>query len=159
MRNQTDDNKGQEFLDYYAERLVSFIQSDEEMIHLEPMNSFYRRLIHNLAIRFKLKTHSEGENRERHIVITKAGDSSIPKDLNLRTPVWDWGDREFLVNSLEEEVEIVLNRDGSFGLKNLIKKRSCWMLKKLPQVRLRLKTIKLSQFMILIGKSYPAIVF
>ena len=68
MRNQTDDNKGQEFLDYYAERLVSFIQSDEEMIHLEPMNSFYRRLIHNLAIRFKLKTHSEGENRERHIV-------------------------------------------------------------------------------------------
>ncbi len=143
MRNQTDDNKGQEFLDYYAERLVSFIQSDEEMIHLEPMNSFYRRLIHNLAIRFKLKTHSEGENRERHIVITKAGDSSIPKDLNLRTPVWDWGDREFLVNSLEEEVEIVLNRDGSFGLKKFDKKAKLLDAQKITTGSFKIKNNKI----------------
>lgn len=117
MGNSSDSRQVQEFIDYNSERLVSFAKSEEEIIRLEPMNSFYRRLIHNLANRFNFKTNSEGENRDRHIVITKTKDSHIPEDLNVTRPVWDWGDREFSVNPLEEEIEIVLFRDGSFGMR------------------------------------------
>ena len=105
-----------EFIEYNSERLVSFAKSKDEAMHLEPMNSFYRRLIHNLANRFNFKTESEGESRDRHIVLSKTKESSIPEDLDLKMPVWDWGEREFSVNPMEREVEVALFRNGSFGM-------------------------------------------
>ena len=39
-------------------------------VHLEPMSAYDRRLIHNALTNFKgIKTESEGEGINRHIVI------------------------------------------------------------------------------------------
>ncbi|MBU3914446.1 hypothetical protein KKA14_02840 [bacterium] len=114
MQNIDND---EDFIDQYEERLIEFINSDEKSIALEPMNSYYRRLLHKLALEFKFKTHSEGEGKERHIILTKNEKSSIPERKGKKTSVvWNFGDQEFLVNSLIDEVEIYLAKDGSVGL-------------------------------------------
>lgn len=62
-----------------ADRLVSKIkgilnqvQETAEAHSLEPMNAADRRVVHQAVAEYPdLQTHSEGEGRERHIVITK----------------------------------------------------------------------------------------
>ncbi len=62
-----------------ADRLVSKIkgilnqvQKTAEAHSLEPMNAADRRVVHQAVAEYPdLQTHSEGEGRERHIVITK----------------------------------------------------------------------------------------
>lgn len=44
--------------------------------HLKPMNAADRRTIHKLAEEYGLTTVSEGEGRDRHIVLKPAGDQS-----------------------------------------------------------------------------------
>ena len=97
--------------------LTEFITSDEKELILPPMNSFFRRLIHNLAKRFKLVTASSGGELDRHVVIKKSKESFIPEPLTKKIqPVWNFGDREFLVNPLAEKVEIGLEKDGTISL-------------------------------------------
>ncbi len=101
----------------YEEQLIEFMKSEEKTIHLVPMNSYYRRLVHHLALEFKLETNSEGEGTDRHVVLTKNRNSLIPDKLkNQRSIVWNFGDHEFLVDPLQQEVEIFLGKDGSVGL-------------------------------------------
>ena len=107
------------FISEYEEPLINFMKSDEEFLHLEPMNSYYRRLVHHLAKDFNLKTMSEGEGTERHVVLTKTMKSQTPEKLrNQRPIVWNFGNQEFLVDPLQEEVEIYLGKDGTVGLYN-----------------------------------------
>lgn len=109
--------KDELFVSEYEERLIAFMNSDETTIHLEPMNSYYRRLVHHLAMEFKFSTHSEGEGADRHVVLTKTEKSQIPKKLKHQKPiVWNYGDQEFLVDPLQESVEVYLGKDGSVGL-------------------------------------------
>ena len=143
MEKLPENQKDREFVDYYAERLVSFLKSIEKTIHLEPMNSFYRRLVHNLAKRFHFNTKSEGENLDRHIVITKTEGSRVPEDLNIKRPVWDWGDREFLVNPMEPEVEIVLLHNGSFGLRGENEKERSYDMRKITTGSFKIKNNKI----------------
>lgn len=53
--------------------------------HLQPMNSADRRTIHRLASEHGLETVSEGEGRDRHIILKVSGDgeaseASTPED-------------------------------------------------------------------------------
>ncbi len=110
---ERDDN----FLSDYQEQLIEFMKSEETDLHLEPMNSYYRRLVHHLASEFKLKTNSEGDGADRHVVPTKSDRSLTPDKLkNQRPIVWNFGDQEFLVDPLQTSVEVYLGKDGSVGL-------------------------------------------
>ncbi len=109
--------KDEVLLSDYEEQFVEFMKSEETELHLEPMNSYYRRLVHHLAKEFRLKTHSEGDGADRHVVLTKSDESLIPdKVRNQRPIVWNFGDQEFLVDPLQSLVEVYLGKDGSVGL-------------------------------------------
>jgi len=118
MHNSTMNQKDQDFIDLYFDKLSEYVANGEEVIHLEPMNSFYRRLVHNLANDFKLKTHSEGEGKDRHIVISKTETAVTPKKVKSETPKWDFGEQEFLVNASASGINIFLGRDGNIGIYN-----------------------------------------
>ena len=111
--------KDDEFLSECEDLLAGFMKMSEKTLDLEPMNSYYRRLVHNLASKFKLETSSKGEDKERHVVLTKTEESKTPETVTKRRPiVWNFGNQEFLVNPLEECVEIYLGKDGSVGIYN-----------------------------------------
>ncbi len=117
MKDQQMNGKDEDFLLEWEEKLIDFLECDEETIHLEPMNSYYRRLVHNLGMKFKFESYSEGTGKDRHIILTKSEDSVMPERMKKSLPiVWNYGDREFLVNPLQSETEIFLGKDGSVGL-------------------------------------------
>ncbi|MBT4286851.1 MAG: hypothetical protein HOD92_05890 [Deltaproteobacteria bacterium] len=116
MHNSTGNQKDQDFIDLYFNKLAEYVANGEEVLHLEAMNSFYRRLVHNLANDFKLKTHSEGEGKERHIVISRTDKAVTPKRVKPEKPKWDFGEQEFLVNSTSGGINIFLGRDGNIGI-------------------------------------------
>lgn len=51
---------------------VNSVKSSGEAMHLQPMNAADRRVIHKLAGEHSLSTESEGEGRDRHIVLKPA---------------------------------------------------------------------------------------
>lgn len=105
------------FLSEYEEKFIGFMKSEEIEFQLEPMNSYYRRLVHHLAMEFKLKTHSEGDGTDRHVILVKTDESQIPNKLKNQKPiVWNFGEQEFLVDPLQPYVEVFLGKDGSVGL-------------------------------------------
>ena len=122
MSNQTEADKEQEqeFVLQIEKKINWFQKSGRDYVRLKPMNSYYRRLSHKMADSLGLFTCSEGEGPDRHIVVHR-----LKKSLEKPTPMmpessqnykWDFGDREFFVNSLQAEVEIFLGRDGTVGL-------------------------------------------
>jgi hypothetical protein len=117
MQDLEYNDKEEEFLIQYEQRLIDFVESGEQTLHVEPMNSYYRRLMHNLALRFNLKSHSEGADRDRHVVVIKSENARVPDRIPRKDPViWNYGDREFLVDPLAKEVEIYLGKDGTVGI-------------------------------------------
>ncbi len=49
-----------------------------EPVHLHPMNSFERRIVHTTLGKFDdIETSSEGEGRDRHVVITPKSDETL----------------------------------------------------------------------------------
>lgn len=52
-----------------AQEWVKSVKDSGESMHLRPMNAADRRVIHKLAGEHGLTTESEGEGRDRHIVI------------------------------------------------------------------------------------------
>jgi len=106
----------EEFTEQMSEQFQDFVSGSETERHLSAMNSFHRRLAHQLATRFGLETRSEGEGRDRHIVIGKTEESKTPEDLEIdESMVWNFGDKEFLVDPLQASVEIYLGKDGTVG--------------------------------------------
>jgi hypothetical protein len=117
MHDLTNNGKDEDFLVQYEQRLIDFIESGEQTLHVEPMNSYYRRLVHNLVLRFNLKSHSEGADRDRHVVVIQSENARIPDRIRRKDPVvWNYGEREFLVDPLAKEVEIYLDKDGTVGI-------------------------------------------
>ncbi|HEX7633290.1 MAG TPA: R3H domain-containing nucleic acid-binding protein [Candidatus Saccharimonadales bacterium] len=55
-----------------AEEWVKQVRDSGEPMHLEPMNAADRRVVHQLAAEYSLTSDSEGEGRERHIVLKPA---------------------------------------------------------------------------------------
>ncbi|OGH00971.1 MAG: hypothetical protein A2600_03755 [Candidatus Lambdaproteobacteria bacterium RIFOXYD1_FULL_56_27] len=107
----------EEFLEDVAQVLNEFVGSEETEQHLRPMNSFFRRLTHQLATDYGLETRSEGEDRDRHIVVTKTEQTSVPVSEESAFPmVWNFGDKEFFVDPMQRFVDVYLAKDGSIGL-------------------------------------------
>lgn len=52
-----------------AEEWVKQVQDSGEPMHLHPMNAADRRTIHKVAADAELITESEGEGRDRHVVL------------------------------------------------------------------------------------------
>ena len=67
----SDSEADQEFIEKIKEQIEDFKKSRQRTLHLEPMNSYERRLVHNLAPEFGLSSYSEGEEDERHLVLSK----------------------------------------------------------------------------------------
>lgn len=60
-----------------AEAWVKQVRDSGELMDLDPMNAADRRVVHQLAAEYGLSSESEGEGRERHIVLKKeAGDTA-----------------------------------------------------------------------------------
>lgn len=55
-----------------AEEWIKQVQDSGEPMHLQPMNAADRRTIHKVASEAGLATESEGEARDRHIVLKPA---------------------------------------------------------------------------------------
>jgi hypothetical protein len=56
-------------------RISYFLQSPEQELELEPMNSYRRRMVHSLAGKYRLRSESRGEDRERYVCLVKTGDT------------------------------------------------------------------------------------
>lgn len=55
-----------------VERAQQALQEGEQSFALQPMSSYERKLVHDLASEQGLSSHSEGEGPSRHIVLTSA---------------------------------------------------------------------------------------
>jgi len=109
--------RDEEFLIQNEERLLEFLESTEQTMHFEPMNAYNRRLVHHQALRFHFKSHSEGADQDRHVVISKTKKSRAPERMKRKEPiVWNFGDRGFPVDPLAESVPIYPGKDGTVGL-------------------------------------------
>ncbi|CAL0299983.1 unnamed protein product [Lupinus luteus] len=64
------------------ETLVNFLQDDDTrfngVLELEPMNSYNRLLLHRLAEIFGFAHESVGEGDDRHLILERCPDTSIP---------------------------------------------------------------------------------
>ena len=117
MDQRSQNQNDREFTLFQADILTKFMKSDENKIEMPPMNSYQRRLLHQLGKKFGFRSGSVGEGKDRHIVFEKSEDSRIPDDLTVRKlSVWNFGDREFLVNPIKHFVEVYLASDGTVGL-------------------------------------------
>lgn len=74
------DRSEQEFTEEMHGRLQQFLASDEQGMALEPMNSFKRRVVHNLAKEYGIETESRGEDRERHVYLIRTTSSATPSN-------------------------------------------------------------------------------
>ena len=98
-------------------RIGDFIQGEESRLDLEPMNSYLRRLVHNLAKEFGLQSSSAGEGNDRYIVLEKTDDTRIPEQRKTKAlPIWHYGDREFIVGDSDNGIDIFLGSDGTVGI-------------------------------------------
>ena len=103
------------FLMELNQKILEFIESEEEMLELEPMNSYQRRLVHKLGILYSLASRSVGEKNERFVCLLRTEETHIPaipvsftKEFNI-----DYGQEIFYAKSMET---IFLRIDGSFGV-------------------------------------------
>lgn len=60
-----------------AEAWIRQVNDTGEPMHLKPMNAADRRVIHKLATDEGLVTESEGEGRDRHVVLRPGGEAGI----------------------------------------------------------------------------------
>lgn len=97
-------------------RIGYFLESDEDELELEPMNSYRRRLVHNIAKNFNLASESRGEDRERYVTLLKTEETQAPP--TRRTRLWDYGSQTFHVNPGDKGVHMALKIDGSVELFN-----------------------------------------
>lgn len=76
----------QDFIDEMHPRLQQFLASDEQGMALEPMNSFKRRIVHNLSKEYGVETESRGEERDRHVYLIRTTSSATPSTAPRRPP-------------------------------------------------------------------------
>lgn len=66
----------QERLAEVAQDWIQKVKESGEPMSLKPMNAADRRIVHKVAAEYGLETSSEGEGRDRHIVLKPAGEST-----------------------------------------------------------------------------------
>ena len=60
-------------------RIEDFLDSDEDELELEPMNSFKRRMAHQVAKQCRVDTESRGEEPHRYVALLRTDDSAVPQ--------------------------------------------------------------------------------
>ncbi|MCZ6627521.1 MAG: hypothetical protein O7E56_04750 [SAR324 cluster bacterium] len=101
-----------EFSEDIETRIRYYMASDSQELVLEPMNSYKRRLVHQIAKPYNLDTDSRGEEPGRHVVLIKSAQSSTPQ--GRRGPkLWDYGTQTLPVNPGEDGIRLALKMDGS----------------------------------------------
>ncbi len=92
--------------------LVRFVKSEETQLQLEPMNSFRRRMVHKIGIKYRLNSESTGEGTNRSVSLRKTEKTEIPENLMQDNVI----DRGIEIFYSKPGTEIVLRKDGSFGV-------------------------------------------
>ncbi|CAM9000990.1 unnamed protein product [Rhodiola kirilowii] len=83
------------------EALVNFLQDDtspDGLMELEPMNPYNRLLLHRLADIFGFAHESVGEGDERHLILERCSETSIPSIL-VSDLLWQYDESESPVAS------------------------------------------------------------
>ena len=97
-------------------RVKYFMAGEDQELELEPMNSYKRRLVHQVAKDFQLETDSRGEEPNRFVCLIKTKDSKTPADRGPKARLWDFGSQTFPVNPGSDGVRLALKVDGSIEL-------------------------------------------
>lgn len=82
------------------EALINFLQDDTRLdgvLELEPMNPYNRLLVHRLAEIFGFSHHSVGEGDERHLILERCLETSIPSIL-VSDLLWKYDDAQSPMN-------------------------------------------------------------
>lgn len=96
-------------------RVTYFLNSDEQELALEPMNSYRRMVVHTVAKKNGLGTESRGEDRDRHVCLLKT--SETPKAAAPgKVRLWDFGSQSFPVKPGENGIHMALKVDGSLEI-------------------------------------------
>ncbi|KAI6681132.1 hypothetical protein NL676_035013 [Syzygium grande] len=85
------------------EGLVNFLQDDssgDEILELEPMNPYNRLLIHRLADIFGFAHESVGEGDDRHLILERCPETSIPSIL-VSDILWQYDEPQPLPSSYQ----------------------------------------------------------
>lgn len=97
--------------------LSDFTNGQASQKILQPMNSYVRRVIHQVAKEYQILSSSHGEEDQRHVVLKRTPKTSVPKQLKaLNNPVWNFSHREFLVRKSQIGSTMVLLKNGSVEL-------------------------------------------
>ena len=117
--NGGDDQKERQaklFVSDLETRVKFFMSGDDKELELEPMNSYKRRLVHQVAKDFHLDTDSRGEEPNRFVCLIKTEDSKTPADKGRNPRLWDFGSQTFPINPGADGVRLALKTDGSIEL-------------------------------------------
>ena len=102
----------EELIAEISDALVRFIKSEETQLQMEPMNSFRRRMVHKIGTKYKLTSESIGEGINRSVSLRKTELTAIPENIMQNNVI----DRGIVIFYLKPGTEIVLRKDGSFGI-------------------------------------------
>ena len=99
------------------ETIKDFIASDKQMHELQPMPSFQRRMTHEVAEMYQVRTESVGEE-ERFICLIKTEQSHIPENIEVVPQesskiIYDFGDQVFYA---KPGTKVALFNDGTVGV-------------------------------------------
>ena len=110
--HSTDDRAEKMFLEELETRVQYFMRSDSQELEFEPMNSFKRRLVHQVSKPYTLKTESRGEEPGRYVCLVKTEQSAPPEGAKMAR-AWDFGTQSIAVDPGEAGLRIALKTDGS----------------------------------------------
>ena len=101
-----------ELLNDINAKIVSFVQSDDTYLQMDPMNSYYRMMVHKVGTEYKLRSESKGNGENRSVRLSKTISTKIPDNFNKQRII----DRGIEIFYAKSGSEIVLRNDGSFGV-------------------------------------------
>ncbi len=112
----TKDKIDRDFAREIEMRVAYFLDSDEEELELEPMNSYRRRMVHTLAKNYNLHSESRGEDRERFVCLVRTEETTAAPSTGRKARLWDFGTQTFRVQPGPKGLRMALKVDGSVEL-------------------------------------------
>lgn len=113
----------QELINKTGPIIDKFINSDEKMLELDPMNGYQRRLIHKLASAYHLESKSVGNDDERFVCLVKTEKTAMPAPRNNSSRSRNNGNGNSNSNYTHDQsyfaypnTKIILRSDGSVGV-------------------------------------------
>ncbi|KAG4983583.1 R3H domain-containing protein 1 [Glycine soja] len=132
------------------ESLVNFLQDDDTssdgILELEPMNSYNRLLLHRLAEIFGFAHESVGEGDDRHLILERCPDTSIPPVL-VSDILWKYDDEpQSLVTSHQilrrSESSPVLQKNTASLSQSLEERKAAYLIARERIFSMKLEEVK-----------------